>query len=87
MILPQKKSFVIYKDCRDTFNKLNLIQKGKLLTAIMDYQANIQFDISDSMVDLVFSQLEKQFERDDQKYSDTCEKRRLAANKRWNTNE
>jgi len=57
-----------------------------LLDAIFLYNCDLDYKISDPIVDMAFSFFRETFERDSIKYQTKCEKNRANANKRWHAN-
>ena len=78
----EKRGFLLYKEQFDGISQLSLVERGELLTAIYQYQihGNISVDLSAS-ASMAFMFIKGQFERDKQKYSETCEKRKKAVGK------
>lgn len=79
----KKESFILYTFQAETISELSLEQKGALLTAIFEYAAGEQPEIPDQAVRVAFKSIRVQIEHDSKKYTDVCEKRRKAANNRW----
>ena len=80
----EKSGFLLYKEQFDGISQLSLIERGELLTAIYQYQihGNISVNLSVS-ASMAFMFIKGQFERDKQKYSETCEKRKRAVETRY----
>jgi uncharacterized phage protein (TIGR02220 family) len=71
-----KKGFIIYKDSYETIQKLTINEKAELLTAMFDYSVMGKTEKLTRSVDLVFSFMKRQFDRDNQKYDKICERNR-----------
>ena len=80
----KKSGFLLYKEQFDGISQLSLVERGELLTAIYQYQihGNISVNLSES-ASMAFMFIKGQFERDKQKYSETCEKRKKAVETRY----
>lgn len=76
----KKKSFILHIDSLDILDDLTVNQSGLLFKAIKAYQNYEQIEIDD-IVKLVFSPFKNQFIRDDEKYTQTCERRAIAGAK------
>lgn len=79
----KKDSFILYTYQAETLSDLSLEQKGSLLTALFEYASGEQPEITDQAVKVAFAFIRVQIERDNEKYTDVCEKRRNAARNRW----
>lgn len=78
-------SFVLYHDFKDNIDMLETLeQKGLLFEAIFNYQMGNDYLTDDKFVNFIMLNLIKTFERDKQKWLNIKQKRRDAANKRWN---
>jgi hypothetical protein len=75
-----KKSFIIHNDSVEVLEKLSDEQAGILFKAICAYQ-NACVAHLDYPLDLVFLPFQKQFDRDNEKYENTCKQRALAGSK------
>lgn len=80
----QKETFIVHADAWTTIQKLNLEQRGALLSALMCKQLGEPLPEMDAATDMAFSFMAAQIDRDNDKYEDIAEKRRNAANARWN---
>ena len=80
----EKSGFLLYKEQYDGISLLTIEERGELLTAIFQYQisGNILINLSDS-TSMAFQFIKGQFDRDKQKYSETCEKRKKAVETRY----
>ena len=72
-----KNSFVLYNDYRKHLTLLNDTEKARLLDAIFAYADGEQVEL-DGVVEMAFSFIKAQMDRDAEKYADKCEKRREA---------
>ena len=84
----QKQSdvaFLMMKQWREQLALISDEQRGKLLTAIYDYQCDgADFDTDDAVLKILWVSIKQVFEINNRKYVQTCNKRRESANKRWN---
>ena len=80
----KKKSFLIHKDSLEILDELTNEQCGELFKAIRDYQNGDELQVS-AMVKIAFVPFKKQFERDEAKYQELCERNRKIAVKRHST--
>jgi len=78
--LKDRKSFLLYKDSLDVLSEMSDEQAGKLFKSIYFYQSDIDYD-ADEITKLLFIQFKNQFERDNEKYKETCERRAIAGSK------
>lgn len=80
----EKKSFLMYKDWAKMIAKLSDQDAGRLLKSLYAYIIDgIIPDNLEPAADMAFTFMQQAFERDADKYEETCEKRRAAINKRW----
>lgn len=79
----KKNSFILYTYQAETLSDLSFEQKGRLLTALFAYASGEEPEITDQAVKVAFAFIRVQIERDKEKYTDVCEKRRNAARNRW----
>lgn len=70
------KSFVLYKDFKPILDKLSDEQAGQLLKAIYRYQVDGVIAEMDLALDLVFTGLAAQFDRDRERYGKICARNR-----------
>lgn len=74
--LAEKKSFVMYHDNRKQFEMLTDEQAGKIIKALMAYSENGTIpDFEDQTLQIMFSFMQAQIQRDAEKYEETCQKR------------
>lgn len=79
--MADKISFVLYTRYREQINLLNNEQAGQLMKAIFDYQAGEDVSIADQVVAMLWSVMKQQLDTDNQKYQETCAKRKEAGAK------
>lgn len=79
--MADKISFVLYTRYREQINLLNNEQAGQLMKAIFDYQAGEAVSIADQVVAMLWSVMKQQLDTDNQKYQETCAKRKEAGAK------
>ncbi|MDE5565128.1 MAG: hypothetical protein K2I93_08215, partial [Oscillospiraceae bacterium] len=75
--MAEKTSFIIRHENEKQFNKLSDERLGKLFRAIYRFSAHQEkpsFD-DDEVLEMLFSVIEGQLERDAKKYKETCKKR------------
>jgi hypothetical protein len=75
-----RKSFIIHKDSLSVLKKLNNEKAGELFKAIANYQETKSLP-EDNLISIVFEPFLNQFLRDEEKYRNTCEVRRIAGSK------
>jgi hypothetical protein len=75
-----RKSFIIHKDSLDILEKLSNEEAGILFKAICAYQQGSATQLNYPL-DLVFLPFQKQFDRDNEKYLNTCKQRAEAGSK------
>lgn len=71
-----KKSFIIHLDSLVILDKLTKEQAGELLFAMRDYHLGIEKEL-DVVTDIVFTPFKLQFERDEEKYQNTCNRNKI----------
>ena len=76
-----KKSFILYNDFSDTLTHLSDKEAGIVFKAIYHYQNFGKLPDMDRTMKLVMQPIVSQFKRDEEKYSQTCEKRSAAGRK------
>jgi len=77
----EKKSFVMYADFEDSFNLLNEEYRGKLITAIFQYNKTGVAPTLTGEVQMAFSFIKKTLERDYIKWMIKCKKNAEAGRK------
>ena len=75
-----RKSFLLHIDSLDILDDLTNGQAGVLFKAIKAYQHDEPLEL-DSVVKIAFSPFKNQFQRDDNKYIETCKRRAIAGSK------
>ena len=78
-----KASFVLYTDYKQHIDLLSLEEKGLLLESIFCYVNGQELPPLSGMAKMAFSFIKSGLDRDAEKYELICDKRRQAANKRW----
>jgi len=73
-----RDSFLMYTENLEVIEMLNDLQRSQLLLAIMRYQSGKEIGEIDPTAMVVFTMLRKQFDKDYEKYQETCERRRDA---------
>ena len=76
-----KKSFVLYTDYWQHFELLNVEERGEILTAIFDYVRTGEFPDLRGGVEMAFSFIRAQLDRDAEKYESICERNRKNGSK------
>ena len=79
----KKKSFVLYTDYREMIEMLPIKERGELLTALFEYvESGVISDFSNSpALNMCFSFIRSQIDRDTEKYIERCEKNRINGSK------
>lgn len=80
-----KKSIIIYADCIAIVEELTNEQAGKLFRAILSYinEEPVTEIHGDPAVNMAFKVIKRQIDRDAEKYTQICERRRENILKRW----
>lgn len=73
-----KHSFVLYTSQMKILQKLDMRQRGELLTALMNYVSGEEPPALDEKTDVAFSAIQIQIDMDKAKYEQTIEKRTAA---------
>jgi hypothetical protein len=73
--LSNKNSFVLYADYWEHIQKLNNDERGILLTAIYRYILNCELPEMSGAVEMAFSFIRLQLERDNEKWENTRKER------------
>ena len=83
----QKQSdvaFLMMKQWREQLALISDEQRGKLLTAIYDYQCDgADFDTDDAVLQILWVSIKQVFEINNKKYEEMCEKNKRNIKKRW----
>ncbi len=74
---------ILYNSQRHCIDRLTMEQRGRLLTAIWDYEINGTTDVDDD-IGVAFDFLRAAVDADAKKYNEICEMNRAKAMKRWN---
>lgn len=74
----EKSSFVMYTEYFKHVQKLNMEQRGELLTAILSYASGEEQPELDAVTDMIFGIIKERMDRDFAAYMDKVEKRRNA---------
>ena len=72
----EKNSFIIYIDYEEQFNLLTDEESGQLLKAIIQYEKTRIIPKLNGAVNMAFSFIKNQLDRDREKYQNKCEKNR-----------
>lgn len=73
-----RDSFVLYTAYAEHINRLNIEQRGVLLTAIFNYENELDLPPMDGITDMAFSFIKSQLDRDYEKYLKKVEGRKNA---------
>lgn len=76
----RKKSFLLHIDSLEILTDLSDEEAGKLFKAIYSHQIEEEIKL-DYITKMVFLPFRNQFERDNEKYAKTCERRAIAGSK------
>ena len=77
-------SFLVYFDHWGAFEELSFEERGRLITYVYKYaQCGDIPEIGDRALRMAFNIIKQKLDDDMEKYSETCEKRRAAVNKRY----
>ena len=77
----EKKSFILYTDNSKIISKLSDEQAGILFKLIFKYADGEQVDADDPIIDIVFTTIQMQMDRDNEKWDKIKEKRSQAGKK------
>lgn len=72
----KKRSFILYHDFFAAIERLNMEQRGALLTAIYENELGLKQTPLDSAVDAVFGIVKLNLDRNRESYMEICRKRR-----------
>lgn len=70
-----KKSFILYTEVWPVVQKLDMEQRGRLFTAIMQHAMEEEPEKLDILTDVVFSFIANQMDRADERYQEICRRR------------
>lgn len=76
--MKEKNSFLLYNNYKNQFDLLSDEQAGKLIKTIFAYCNGEEIEIDDLAISIVFSIIKDQIERDEEKYRQTCQKRKAS---------
>ena len=76
-----RDSFLLYTEYQEQIELLDMEQRGALFTAILEYAAGTDPDLSDGMVRMAFAFIKAKMDKDTQKYEQICEERRKSGSK------
>lgn len=76
-----KKSFILYTDLYTSIKDLKLDEKGKMLDAIFNYAINKKEIKLTPILEMAFSFIKNQLDRDNEKWCEIREKRKQAGSK------
>ncbi len=80
----KKDTFVMRKSWFEQMKQLDDTQRGKLVLAIYKYQCSGEdFVTTDSALNMLWSFMKRDFDYNDMKYKEQCDKNRENANIRW----
>lgn len=83
----EKVSFLLYNEWGEYIRMLTIEERGKLLTAIFDFQDTGELPAFDGQLKMAFAIMTKQFNRDSKKWIEQKAKRSAAGKKgaeaRW----
>lgn len=81
-----KEAFIIHTDTWPAIKSLDRGQRGDLFTALICHQLEEELPKMDVQTQMAYMFMAAQMDRDNQKYEAITEKRRQAANARWQKN-
>ena len=76
-----RDSFLLYTEYQEQIELLDMEQRGALFTAILEYAAGTDPELSDGMVRMAFAFIKAKMDKDTQKYEQICEERRKSGSK------
>ena len=79
--MAEKKSFLLYNGYFEQIKLLNIEQRGILLTAIMAFQTDEDLPEMDAITKMAYSFISADMRRDNDKYNEIVEKRRVSGRK------
>lgn len=74
--MPNKKSFILYHSYWATFSRLTDEEAGQLIKMIFSHEADGVTPDADRVVEIAFTQIKSDLERNRAEYESVCEKRR-----------
>lgn len=81
-----KDGFIIYKQQFEPIKDLPDANAGRLFKALFEYQKTGKVPELDPVTKMAFNFFRNQFDLDNKKYIDRCNKAKESINKRWNKN-
>ena len=76
-----KESFIVFTSYMKNISRLNMEQRGVLLTAMMCYQLGDDLPEMDAITDLAFSFIKDDMDYNNVKYDEMCERNRINGKK------
>ena len=76
-----RDSFVIFTSYMKSFLKLNMEQRGVLITAMLNYQMGEELPEMDALTDMAFSFIKDDMDFNNAKYEEMCERNRINGKK------
>ena len=76
-----KNSFLLYTDYLQHMELMSMEQRGQFITAIMCYESGVDIPEMDGIVQMAFSFVKAQLDRDSEQYQKTLEAKREAGRK------
>ena len=80
-----RSSFLVYLSYSDSVNLLTDEEAGIILKSMLQYASGEEPFITNGKVQILFSVMKSQYDRDNEKYILTCERRKAAAQKRYDS--
>jgi len=81
--MTDKKSFVMYKSWDPMIKDLDDASVGILMKAAFAYQCGYEYEIENPVIRAVFAVMVAEFEKNEAKYQEVCEKNAENVRKRW----
>ena len=81
--MAEQNGFFLYLDQYEPIAELTLEQKGMLLEAFFAFNRGEAYEIADPVVRMAFGFFKTSFEREKQRYTEICNRRKTAARSRW----
>ncbi len=83
----KNKALILHHDYYEVITLLSDEEKGKLLTAVMEYDINCEeTEFEDRALLVLFKQIKKSIDTNREHYETTCKKRAENAKRRWEAN-
>ena len=78
--MAEKSGFILYREQYEGIETLSLEERGRLITALFEYFSNGKPSIElTPSAKMAYTFIKAQIDRDNEKYKQTCEKRRQNA--------